>query len=223
MKRFIFPVFCILAITILTGTTLASDTTVLNQQIRDCTNNADLTGTVVQGDKIEAKLTVLITKENQEIVLYSQLNDVTFYLEENQISTNNTVAVTLQPGTHNLRAVGEVPTGVDGQKILLISSDNIAKYVTATLSSPYVLKTSAYISSIVTGVGCAIIACLVVLITSRNKVYRIKSKMSKKTEDILLNTRTRLRDFLKLIAPNLNDMQKNEAKKLLQELEQLKR
>ncbi len=222
MNRSIFLIFCILALILLTGSTLGSDTTVLNQQIRDCTNNADLTGSVVQGDKIEAKLTVLITKENQEIVLYSQLNDVTFYLEENQISTNNTVAVTLQPGTHNVRAVGEVPTGVDGQKILLISSDNIAKYVTATLSSPYVLKTTAYIFSIVIGVGCTIIACLVVLITSRSKIHRIKSKMSKKTEDIRQITRAKLLDFFKLIAPNLNDMQKKDAKKLLQELEKLK-
>jgi hypothetical protein len=221
MNRTAFFVFCILSITILTGITIASDTTVLNQRIRDCTNNADLTGTIEQGDKIEAKLTVLITNE-KEIVLYSQLKDVTFYLEEDQISTNNTVAVTLQPGTHNVRAVGEVPIGVDGQKILLISSDNIAKYVTATLSSPYVLKTSAYIFTIITGVSCAIIAGLVVLIASRNKVHRVKSKMSKKTEDIFLTTRTRLRDFLKLIALNLNDMQKKEAKKLLQELEQLK-
>lgn len=221
MNRTVFFVFSILIVIILPNATAASDTTVLNQRIRDCTNNTELTGTVVQGDKIEARFSLLITSE-KEIILYSQLKDVTFYLEEDIISTNNTVAVTLQPGTHIIRAVGEVPTGVDGQKILLISSDNIAKYITATLSSPYLLKTSAYTYTIIAGVICAFTAGLFVFMITKGKIHREKSKMSRKTEDVVRVTRTRLRDFFKIIAPNLNDMQKKDAKKLLQELEQMK-
>lgn len=217
MNRTVLLLICILAITFLAGNTLGSDTTVLNQRIRDCTNNVDLTGSVVQGDKIEAKLTVLVTKENQEIVLYTELNEVTFYLEEKQISTNNTVAVTLQPGTHNLRAVGEVPTGVDGQKILLISSDNIAKYVTATLSSPYVLKSSAYMSIIITGLSCIIGTALLIYFLTKGKFRRMKSKIVRKSEENRTKDRDKMIVFLKGIAPNLNANQKREAKKLLRE------
>ena len=221
MKRLIFFMLCIVSIVLLIGMKVAADTMVLSQRIKNCVNGEDLTGTVVQGDKIEANLEVLVTTE-KEIVLYSQLKDVMFYLDEDKISENNTVVVTLLPGTHNIRAVGKVPTGVDGQKIMLISSDNIAKYITATLSSPYFLKTTAYAYTITTGMISALIASLLVFTFSKNKVKRMKTKITKESEQVLLNTRRKLKDFFRLIAPHLNDIQKKEAKKLLQELEEVK-
>ncbi len=219
MNRAVLLVVLTITLLLFIGTTSAADTRVLSQRIGDCENGTELHGTVTTGEKVEVKISVLIAEEKQ-IVLFTELQDSAYYLEESKISENSSLKLTLQPGTHTIRLVGIVPpTGVvDGQEITLLGCDNLGRYITARIISPYILKNSAYTFIAISGASCAIIAGLSVFLATKGKLHRAKSLVEKKYEKNSKKTRMKLKTYLEKIAPSLTVTQKKEAKILMKEL-----
>ena len=219
MNRTVLLVVLTITLLLFIGTTSAADTRILSQRIGDCENGTELHGTVTTGEKVEVKISVLIAEEKQ-MVLFTELQDSAYYLEESKVSENSSLKLTLQPGTHTIRLVGVVPpTGVvDGQEITLLGCDNLGRYITASIISPYILKNSAYTFIAMSGTSCAIMAGLVVFLATKGKQRGMKSGIEKKYEENSKKTRMKLKTFLEKVAPNLNIDQRREAKALMKEL-----
>lgn len=220
MNRAVLLVVLTITLLLFIGTTSAADTRILSQRIGDCEDGTELHGTVTTGEKVEVKISVLIAEEKQ-MVLFTELQDSAYYLEESKVSENSSLKLTLQPGTHTIRLVGIVPpTGVvDGQEITLLGCDNLGRYITASIISPYILKNSAYTLIATSGASCAIIAGLIVFFVTKGKLHRMKAVSEKKFNGKIRLSREKLKTFLKEIAPVLTTVQRNEAKELLKKMD----
>ena len=222
MKRFAFLLLVIIFILLLFSITVTADTRILNQKISDCENGRELHEIVEQGEKVQAKITVLI-EEDQELILYTHLQNPSFYLGEEKLSENSSIKFILEPGTHNLRVIGVVPIGevVDGQMITLLGSDAISCYLTTAITTPFILKTTAYIYAIILGSIAAIFAALIVFLLTRRRMKQIKTGATKKNKDLRERIRDIVKNYLEVIAPNLNLKQREQAKVLMKELDGL--
>lgn len=218
MKRSAFTLLFAVIFLILVTTTLATETKIIDQRIGRCDNGEEITGEIETGEKVEVEISILITEE-KEIMLFSQLLDSEFYLEEDQVSKNSSMKLTLQPGTYTIRVIGSTPLGADQQEITLLGSYNLGRYVTAKISSPYILKNSAYSYIILSGLSCIIGTVLLIFFFTKGKFHRMKSKIMKKSEESRTKDRDKMIVFLKGIASNLNANQRREAKKLLKEFD----
>lgn len=206
---------------LLVTTNSDADTRIMTSSISYCESGETISNMVRQGERVEVCIKVLVSDE-QEISLFSELNDVAFYLEEQKISDNNSLNLVLPPGTHNLRAIGLAwDMAEDGEEITLLGSYSIGRYITAQISSPYILKNTAYSYIMISVFLCAIITGLVVFFFTKGKLRMMKSTMVKKSEDQRKETREKVIGFVKVIAPNLNAEQKREAKELLRKLDEV--
>lgn len=202
--------------------TATADTRILSQKISDCENGRELYKEVEQGEKVQAKITVLI-EEDQELILYTHLQNPSFYLAEKKLSDNSSLKLTLYPGTHILRVIGVVPIGevVDGQIITLLGSDAISCYLTTTITTPYILKNTAYSYAIALGSTGAIFAALIVYFLTRRRMKQVKTGATRKNKEQRERIRGIVKNYLEVIAPNLNLKQREQAKVLMKELDGL--
>ena len=222
MNRTALTLFLIAAFFLLFTTVVTAETRILNQRISNCENGMEISETVKQGEKVQAKITVLIAKE-QELVLYTHLQNPSFYLGEQKLSENSSLILTLGPGTHILRVIGMVPLGevVDNQEITLLGSDAISCYLTTSITTPYILKNTAYTHTLVFGASSAAFAALVVFLATRKKMNRVKTGAGKRTLERHEKIRGIVKSYLEVVAPSLNMVQKKQAKALMKELDGL--
>lgn len=218
MKQSTFALLFVTIFLFLATTALATETKIIDQRVGRCDSGEEIKGEIEAGEKVEVEISFLITEE-KEIMLFSQLADSEFYLEEDQVSKNSSVTLTLQPGTHKIRLIGSAPMGADQQEITLLGSYNLGKYITARISSPYITKSSAYSYIILSGLSGTIGTALLIYFFTKGKVHRMKSKIMKKSEESRTKDRDKMIVFLKGIASNLNANQRKEAKKLLKEFD----
>jgi len=217
MKKTALALLIVVVLPLLIASTSVADTRIMEQRISYCASGEQIAGGVSQHEKVEVMIRVLVSEE-KELALFSGLEEAVFYLEEDKISENNSLKLRLQPGTHTIRLVGTVPMGPEGQEITLLGCDNLGRYITASIISPYILKNSAYTLIATSGASCAIIAGLFVFLTTKGKLHRAKSLVEKKYEKNGKKTRQKLRTYLEKIAPSLTVTQKKEAKILMKEL-----
>ncbi|MCU0849740.1 MAG: hypothetical protein MUC80_00505 [Candidatus Thermoplasmatota archaeon] len=218
-----FLLLTAIALLILFASIASAETRVMEQKLTDCESGQTIAGEVRQGEKIEVKISILVSEE-KEISLYSELNEVSFYLGENRVTENNSVLLTLSPGVHEIRAVGYVPTIAEDQKeIILLSSDNLGKYYTARISSPYVLKDAAYAQIFAAGLVCMAMGGGAVFLTTRRKMSHLKAGATKKTAEKGEKIKSLVRTYLEAIAPKLDFTQKKAAKNMMKQLEELLR
>jgi len=222
MNRTALTLFLIAAFFLLFTTIVTAETRILNQKISNCENGMEISETVKQGEKVQAKITVLIAEE-QELVLYTHLQNPSFYLGEQKLSENSSLILTLGPGTHILRVIGVVPLGevIDNQEITLLGSDAISCYLTTSITTPYILKNTAYTYTLVFGASSAAFAALVVFLATRKKMNRVKTGAGKRTEERREKIRGIVKSYLEVVAPSLNMVQKKQAKALMKELDGL--
>ena len=216
MKKTALALFIVLVLPLLIASASA-DTRIMEQRISYCASGEQIAGGVNQYEKVEVMIRVLVSEE-KELALFSGLEEAVFYLEEDKISENNSLKLRLQPGTHTIRLVGIVPMGPEGQEITLLGCDNLGRYITARIISPYILKSSAYTFIAISGVLCAISAGLVIFLATKGKQRGMKSGIEKKSKENSKKTRMKLKTFLEKVAPNLNIDQRREAKILMKEL-----
>ena len=218
MRQSAFTLLLVAIFLFLSITAKASETKIIEERIGRCDSGEEINGEIETGEKVEVKLSFLITQE-KELMLYSQLVNSEFYLEEDQVSKNSSMTLTLQPGTYTIRVIGSTPLGADQQEITLLGSYNLGRYITARISSPYISKTSAYSYVIISGLSGIIGTALLIYFFTRGKAHRMKSKLMKKSEENRTKDRDKMIVFLKGIASNLNANQRREAKKLLKEFD----
>lgn len=216
MRHSTFTLLFVAIFLFLITTIQATETKIIEQRIGLCDSGEEINGEIKTGEKVQVEISFIITKE-KEIMLYSQLVRSEFYLEEDQVSKNASMTLTLQPGTHNIRVIGLIPLAEDQQEITLLGSYNLGRYITARISSPYISKTSAYSYVIISGLTGVIITALLIYFFTKGKVHRMKSKIVKKSVENRTKDRDKMIAFLKVIAPNLNANQRNQAKKLLRD------
>lgn len=198
-----------------------ADTRIMSQNIDYCESGEAIFEEVRQGERVEISIRVLVSEE-KELSLFSELNDVSFYLEEEKISSNSSVNVILPPGTHNFRVIGSVhDIAEDGEQITLLGSYSLGRYITAKISSPFILKNTAYSYAIVSGFLGAIFAALVVFFFTKGKLYNMRSTIVKKSEEQRKKARDSVIGFVKGVAGSLNADQRREAKELLRKLDEV--
>jgi hypothetical protein len=217
MKKIVLILLILVVLLLLITSTSYGDTRIMDQKISYCASGEQIKGGVNQHEKVEVMIRILISEE-KELAIFSDLEGVVFYLEEDKISDNNSLKMILQPGTHTIRAVGTVPMGPEGKELTLLGCDNFGRYITARIISPYILKNSAHVSIAISGVACAIIASLVVFFTLKGKQRVLKSRFEKKYIENSKKTRMKLKTFLEKTVPNLTVVQRKEAKILMNEL-----
>lgn len=212
------------AITLLalfTSIASAETTRIMEQRTISCESGETVSNEVRPGEKIEVRISILVPEE-KEISLYSELNDVVFYLGETKAAENNSVLLTLSPGVHEIRAVGYIPAiAEDEREILLLSSDNLAKYYTARISSPYILKDSAYVQILVVGLACTTAGGLTVFLGTQRKMKQAKAGATKRKTEKGERIRNLVKNYLETIAPKLDFTQKKAAKSMMKQLEEL--
>jgi len=197
-----------------------AETKVMDQNVRDCESGETISNEVKPGEKIEVRISVLVSEE-KEISLFSGLTGAVFYVEENRVGDNTSAQLTLGPGTHTLRVVGSIPMSADEKEIVLLGSDNLGKYVTARISSPYILKDNAIAQTFVSGLTCTIFGGLAVFLATRRRMKQVKAGATKRTAEKGEKAKVLVKNYLEIAAPNLNYEQRKRAKTLMKELEGL--
>jgi len=220
MKKAVVFLIIVISLMLLISTTSGANTRILSQKAGYCESGETISEQVRQGERVEVSIKVLISEE-KELYLFSELNDAKFYHGDEKISDNSSINLVLPPGSHILRCIGMTPSFVaDGEEITLLGSYSLGKYITARISSPYILKNTAYSYVIVSGILCAIITAMIVFFVTKGKLHRMKSSVDKKSLDHRKKVREEVMDFVKGIAPNLNADQRRGAKKLLRKLDE---
>ncbi|MHC1567683.1 MAG: hypothetical protein ACXQTD_08280 [Candidatus Syntropharchaeia archaeon] len=191
---------------------------VMDRKIIYCGSGEDVNGRVEQGREVEVSLTILVPDET-EISFFSHLTAPAFYLEDRKVSGNSTAVLLLSPGTHTVRVIGTVPMGADGDELVLLGSYELGKYVTSTISSPYILKTTAHTLLIVSTTLSAALAGLGVFLITRGKLRRTRRMTEKEFVERSRKAMERVRSYFRKTAPYLTALQKKEAHALLKELE----
>ena len=138
MRKITVMLIIILVITLI-PTISTGNTRIMEQFTSYCQSGEQISGGVNQGEKVEVRIKVLIDEE-KELSLFSGMKYPVFYLEEEIVSENNSLKLLLTPGTHTIRAVGMIPSGAEGQAITLLGCDNLGRYITSHIISPYILK-----------------------------------------------------------------------------------
>lgn len=220
MRKAVVALIIAVALLPMISTIAVAETRIMDQRTSYCGSGEAISGEVEQGERVEVSMSILVSEE-KELSLFSSLTAPAFYLEEDKVSDNSSVLLKLQPGTHKIRVIGTVPMGADGEELTLLGSYDLGKYVTSTIRSPYILKSSADTYILITGVSCAIAAGLIVFFSTKGKLYRMKSTIVKKSEDKRKKDREKMIVFLKEIAPNLNAVQRKRAKELLKETDEV--
>ena len=199
------------------STAAVAEIRIMDQRVSYCESGEPATGEVEQGKRVEVSMTLLVSEE-KDLSLFSDLTAPVFYLEEDRVSENSTVMLTLQPGTHKIRVIGIVPIGPDGEKLTLLGSYDLGKYITSTIRSPYILKSSAYAYILLSGAFCALATGVAVFLILKGKLHRAKSLTEKSYREDSRKIRQKIEEYLRKIAPNLTATQRRDAKALLKEV-----
>jgi hypothetical protein len=222
MRKTALVFLIILVFSIIFASTSVADTRILEQRVIYCESGEPITNGIEQYKKVEVTIKVLVS-EDKDISLFTGLEDAVYYFEEDKISENRTVSLTLGPGTHTIRLVGRVPMASDDQEITLLASDNLGRYITSTIISPYIQKTTAYTYIAISGASCSIIGGLAIYLFTRGKLYRMKTTNGRKSVKNGKKAKGKLKSFLEIIAPSLNAEQRRKAKILMKELGEILR
>jgi hypothetical protein len=220
MNKITLAITLIIFVLFLCNPTVQAESRIIGQKVIYCESGALIYGETVQGERVEASLQVLLSEE-KELHLFTELIGSVFYLEDEKISENSSLLLTLPIGTHTIRVIGTVPMGYDKEELTILGSDSLGRYITATIVSPYILKNTAYFYILITSVTCTILAASSVFITTKGKIYRMKTGVTKKSDDNKKKTRTLILRFLEKTAPNLTLEQRKAAKELVKEFDEL--
>lgn len=205
---------------LLFSTTVIAETKILSQSIRYSDRSESIDGTVKQSERIEIKIAVLIS-ESRNVTFFTRLQNPVFYLEEEKLTENSSLSVEMTPGTHMVRCLGNVGTGKDGDEIILLGSDSMSEYILARIESPFILKDEALVNYAVIGFLSIIGSGFVTILLAKGKKFRTKSVFLKKSEDKRRKVRELLKTYFENIAINLNNPQKQDAKNLVNEIDEV--
>ena len=206
------------AVLLVVPVSASGEVRVMERKIIYCGSGEAVNGEVEQGREVEVSLTILVPDET-EISFFSHLAAPVFYLEDKRIFENSTAVLLLSPGTHTVRVIGTVPMGVDGEELVLLGSYELGKYITSTISSPYILKTTAHTLLIISTAVSATLAGLAVFLITKGKLRRTRKLTEKEFVERSRKVMERVRSYFRKTAPYLTALQKKEAHALLKELE----
>ncbi len=201
-------------------TTAVAETKILSQSIRYSDSSEKIEGFVKQGERVEIKISVLIS-EQKNVTFFTRLENPTFYFEEEKLTENSSLLLELAPGTHNIRVLGDVGFGKNNEEIILLGSDSMSKYILARIESPFILKEEAYTNYIVTALLSVIVTGFAVFLVVKGKKAVEKSVSAKKTEKKRKKVRELLKTYFQNTAGTITIPQKQEAKKLANEIDEV--
>jgi len=216
-KKIVTIIWAVVFLTLCTTT--VAETKILSQSIRYSDSSEAIGSSVKQGERIEIKISVLV-EERKNVTFFTRLENPTFYLEEEKLTKNSSLLLELAPGTHNVRVLGDVGFGVN-EEIILLGSDSMSKYILARIESPFILKEEAYTNYIVTALLSIIASGFAVFLVVKGKKTVEKSVSAKKTEKKRKKVRELLKTYFQNTAGTLTIPQKQEAKKLANEIDEV--
>lgn len=220
MKRNIFVIIGAVVFLLLSTTAIA-ETRILSQSIRYSDSSERIGETVKQGERVEIKISILIS-ERRNVTFFTKLENPAFYLEESKLTENSSLLLELFPGTHSIRILGRVGGGgKDGDEIILLGSDSMSKYILAKIESPFILKEEAYANYIVTALMSITATGFALFLVARGKKTVQKSVSAKKSEKKRKEVRKLLKAYFQSTAGALTTPQKQEAKKLAKEIDRV--
>jgi hypothetical protein len=205
---------------LLFSTTVVAQTKILSKSISYSDRSESIDGTVKLGERVEIKIAVLIS-ESRSVTFFTRLQNPVFYLTEEKLTENSSLSVELTPGTHTVRCLGYVGNSKDGDEIILLGSDSMSEYILARIESPFILKDEALGNYAVIGVLSVIGTIFVTVLLAKGKRVRTKSVFLKKTENKRKKVRELLKTYFENVAVNLNNPQRQDAKTLVNEIEEV--
>ncbi len=218
-KKIVVIIWAVVFLTLCTNA--VAKTRILNQDIRYSDSSEKIEGFVKQGERVVIKISFLV-EERKNVTFFTKLENPAFYLGENKLTENSSVSLELAPGTHAIRILGIVGVGgKDGDEIILLGSDSMSKYILARIESPFILKEEAYTNYIVTALLSVIVTGFAVFLVVKGKKTVEKSVSAKKTEKKRKKVRELLKVHFQNTAGTLTIPQKQEAKKLANEIDEV--
>lgn len=219
MNKKIFALIGAVAFVLFSFNSVA-DTKILSQSIRYRDSSEIIQGHVKQGERIEIKLTIL-SSERKNTTFFTRLEEPIFFLGEDKLTENPSLEVELSPGTHNIRVLGKVGNGNDNDEIILLGSDSMSEYIRARIESPYILKEEAYLNYLIIGILCVFCTCITAIIVIRLKGGRSKSSFIKSSNKNRKKVRELLKVYFQNVAGTLNNNQKQGAKTLVNQIDEV--
>ena len=127
----------------------------------------------------------------------------------------------MTPGTHSIRVLGNVGFGKDNEEIILLASDSMSEYILARIESPFILKEEAYTNYLITGLLSVIGTGFIMFLVTRGKKVIAKTVAERKAEKKRKKVRELLKAYFQNVAETLNNPQRQEAKKLVNEIDEV--